>query len=155
MAVLSGAAWSAVTYLVNSRSWPVAIVSGVFCTLLFLPLFHWAYRRRARRLGLRDASDLVELNRAVKEERIPEDPAQLAALRTLIRADRKQRRRAWWMWVVICGSELWLAASSWARHGPLVGALVLLFLLCWIPTLFVLDRRQRDRLRRLESRLDG
>lgn len=155
VAVVSGTAWSAAMYLTSSRPWPVAVCSGVLCTLLLLPIVHWGQRRRARRLGLRDASDLVELGRAVQEERIPEDPAQLAALRTLIRADREQRRRGWLVWVVICVSELWLAAFSWVRHGPLVGTVVLVLLLGWLPTMFVLDRRQRDRLRRLESRLAG
>ncbi|WP_285739387.1 hypothetical protein [Kitasatospora phosalacinea] len=142
-----------VTHFMNGASWPLTVVAGGCYALATLALLRWGHRRRARRLGLPDASALVDLDRAVKEERIPEDPVLVAALRRVVRADRAQRRRAWWAWPVLAACVLWSAASLWQRHGQVAGVVTLVFLLCWFPLLFVLDRRQRARLRRLESRL--
>ncbi|GLW54407.1 hypothetical protein Kpho01_24180 [Kitasatospora phosalacinea] len=153
-ALVSGTAGGLLARSVSGASWPLTVVAGAGCALAALLLVRRGQHRRTRRLGLPDRSALVDLGRAVKEGRIPEDPVLVEALRRVVRADRAQRRRAWWVWPVLGASALWSAASLWQRHGPVVGVVALVFLLCWFPLLVVLDRRERDRLRRLESRLE-
>ncbi|MFJ4681623.1 hypothetical protein [Kitasatospora sp. NPDC088783] len=132
--------------------WP-AIVAGALWALMTVGLTRWVQWRSARKLGLSGLAELTELGGAIKDERIPQDPAQQNALCTVIRQNRKRRHPARWSWLVVGAVMIWNAVSMWLRHGTAVGIISSAFVLAWIPAMYIADRRRQQKLRRLELRL--
>ncbi|MFJ4681662.1 hypothetical protein [Kitasatospora sp. NPDC088783] len=150
---VSAALYAVFLHVSSGGPWWLSIAAGALWAVMTVGLIHWGQRRRARKLGLSGLAELAELGRAIKDERIPQDPVQQNVLRTVIRHNRKRRRLALWSWLIVGAVMIWNAVSMWHRHGPAAGIISSLFVLAWIPTMYFADRRQQQKLHHLELRL--